>query len=81
MCMEIESFLHTTAHTAPLGTPPLACASCQEMCVLECICGSPCVRVCVCVYLHLSVQKGVPMYVSVHTRLQMPLPWVRVSRV
>lgn len=41
MCVVIESFLHTAAHTAPLGTPPLACASCQEMYMLECICASP----------------------------------------
>ena len=44
MCGVIESFLHTTARTAPLGTPPLACASCHEMCVLKCICANT--RVC-----------------------------------
>lgn len=55
MCMVIESFLHTTAHTAPLGTPPLACASCQ-MCVFKCI--WPALEyVCVCVYLHWCVQE------------------------
>lgn len=75
MCMVIESFLHTTAHTAPQG-PPLACASCHEMCVLKCICVGiqhvhvPAVKcakghVCMCLYTRVCC-ADTSLWVRVH---------------
>lgn len=66
MCRVIESFLHTTACTFPLGTLPLACASCHEMCVLKCICANECIE---SVHVHLKYAKGY-LCLCVHTHKQ-----------
>lgn len=54
MCMAIESFLHTTAHTAPLGTRHLPVQAVRR-CVYSVRLGQ---HSSVCVYLYLSVQTG-----------------------
>lgn len=61
MCMVIESFLHTAAHTAPLGTRHLPVQT-----VRRCVCS---VRLgqhsSVCMYLYMCA-KGVSMWVCTH---------------
>lgn len=63
MCMVIESFLHTAAHTAPLGTRHLPVQA-----VRRCVCSMRLGQhsgVCMCLYI--SVQRGyISMWVCTH---------------
>lgn len=54
MCMVIESFLHTTAHTAPLGTWHLPVQA-----VRRCVCSVHLGQhSSMCMHLYISVQRG-----------------------